>query len=178
MMRNMSLRRAIEGRALLLTMVAVTVGLVACEAEVETEACLGGDGTCDLDPSSFAASSSSVTVGAGGGGGGAVCLEGCDAMSVSGNSGEFPADVDAALDNCRRCHTTPLASGAPFPLDTYAESQELYFETAIWALMVNAVRDPPLGIGFMPLTDPDLTADEETALIDKWACLCAPPDGG
>lgn len=159
---------------------ALAAGLWACEAKIEDLGCEGGDFTCDGSPASLTASSSAASSGAGGGGGGGpVCLEGCDTMTVSNVTGEFPPEVDEVLENCRRCHTTPLANGAPFPFDTYEETQNctspactdgLYAGQTLWARMIPAVASD-----FMPLTAPKYSDEEKAILLDDWACLCAPP---
>jgi hypothetical protein len=145
----------------------------ACTADLETE-CVGGDGTCEGFETT---SSSSSTTGSGGGnagGGGAapVCYEGCDTEAVSGSTGEFPCEVEAIMDNCRRCHTDPPMNGAPFPLDTYEQSQELYAGKAVWGRLKAVLVDNP---DFMPLSPPKLTALEKIEVLDNWACQCAPP---
>ena len=101
-------------------------------------------------------------------------------MTASDATGDFPPEVDQILEDfCRRCHSTPLQNGAPFPFDTYEETQNctaaactdgLYAGETLWAKMVPAVTSD-----FMPLTPPRLNEDEKVILLDDWACLCAPP---
>lgn len=148
-------------RSIVATAFVVFASALACEADLETE-CVGGD--CEPYQPSL------PEPGEGGGGGGRLCYEGCVTDAVSGNTGELPCEVEAVLDNCRRCHTTPLQNGAPFPLDTYEDTQQLYLGTAIWARL-----DAVVSIDFMPLQPPLLTDDEKAALLDDWACRCAPP---
>lgn len=149
---------------------ALAVGwLGACEADLETT-CVGGDGTCD--PQTIQGPVSSSSVGAGGGGGsGPVCFEGCDDTVVSGQTGDFPCEVEEVMVNCRRCHSAnpSLQTVGPFPLDTYEESQQLYGPKAIWARVHTVV-----GSGFMPLQAPKLD-DAQKAIMQEWACNCGPP---
>lgn len=168
----MNLRSLFAGSALV-AVVAVTTQ-PGCEASLDSE-CVGGDGTCDLHDATT--SSSSTSAGSGGGGvgggegGGPTCYEGCDTESLSGNTGEFPCDVQVIMeDNCQRCHTDPPVNGAPFPLDSYEDSQQLYNGTAIWARMhFQVVND------LMPQAPPLLDTLEKRHLLDDWACQCAPP---
>jgi hypothetical protein len=134
----------------------------ACKADVETR-CVGGDQTCD--PQTFGPAASSST-------GGGVCLAECDIENASGQTGQFPCAIEAIMEICRDCHTdgTPLQPGAPFPLDTYEQSQELYAGQTRYFRMKNVVE-----IDFMPLGGPPLTDEQKTALIDDWICNCAPP---
>jgi hypothetical protein len=153
------------------------VGLVwfaACDAELESE-CVGGDGTCDHEQlSSATASSSSGVGGSGGSGGGTVCdIASCTTDQPSGLTGEFPCDIEPIIaNNCRRCHSAnpTLQKKGPFPLDSYAESQELYGAQTVWFLMRSAAVDST----FMPLDPPNLTP-AEVAALDAWTCQCAPP---
>ena len=140
----------------------ISTALLGCEADLESS-CVGGDGSCDQHEVSTATGTTSV-------GGGPVCYEGCDTDSASGLTGEYPCEVDAILDNCRRCHTDPTKNGAPFSLETYQDSQQTYFGVAIWARMQAVVSQD-----IMPAQDPKLTALEKFQLLDAWACQCAPP---
>jgi hypothetical protein len=143
---------------------ALGVAAFSCEANVESR-CVGGNGNCTetefTDPSTS-------TTGTGGGGGGG-CFSNCDPTVGLGLTGEFPCEIEVIMDNCRRCHTTPAASGAPFPLDTYAEAQVDYFDEFIWQRLGDAVATD-----FMPLQPPKLT-DPEKGALDAWICECAPP---
>lgn len=162
-------------RPLLILLCAAAVAAAACEANLETT-CEGGDGTCDGHQPATATN----TGGAGVGGNADVyvlpadCFDGCDTMNVSGNVGEFPCAVQEVFLNCQRCHTavgTPIVA-APFVLDTYADSQQLYGATAIWSQFARVFVDIP---DFMPLQDPKLTPAEKRIMLDDWACKCAPP---
>lgn len=131
----------------------------ACNADVTTT-CVGGDGSCDTYPQSGALPAD-------------PCFSGCDVTAASGRTGQFPCAVEKILaDNCRRCHTTqkPPLQQPPFELDTYEESQAIYFGMAIWARMKAAIDDD-----FMPLEPPKLTPEEKNVLVDDWVCKCAPP---
>lgn len=181
--RNVSWRRGERGydarvmRIIALAFASMGLALVAaCQADLESS-CVGG--VCEPLPpaagasssATSASSSSGATGGSGGAGGSApLCFDGCDVTKASGKTGEYPCAVERImLDNCARCHATPTKSGAPFPLDTYGASQELYAETAIFARLKSTVES-----GFMPLSPPELTDDEVQTLVD-WACACAPP---
>ena len=124
----------------------------ACEASLEPE-CVGGDGTCDIHD---------LTPESG------PCYEGCDTGVVSGQTGEYPCEVDAIIDACRPCHVE--GSVGPFSLDTYADSQELFAGTAVWARLQGVLIDDR-----MPQGGPPLSSADKTAILDDWACQCAPP---
>jgi hypothetical protein len=148
----------------------------ACEAEPEF-ACFGGDGPCPLVETGSASTTTGPGTGSGSGGqGGAggmgLCLESCDTTKASGNTGEYPCAVDKVIDNCRRCHTPELLamSGAPFSLDSYEDSQQLFFDVAIWARMKSAIEGD-----FMPQIPPKLSSSEKQSVIEEWICNCAPP---
>jgi hypothetical protein len=134
---------------------------LGCEANLETT-CITGECSDYVPPQPVAGPYSLPT----------DCLDGCDVMTPSGTAGEYPCAVDAVIDNCRRCHV-PNGS-APFSLDTYADSLDLYpgalGEVTRWATMTSAVPND-----FMPLADPKLTDEEKVVLLDEWACVCAPP---
>ena len=143
--------------------------LLACEATVETT-CVGGDGTCDSHELAGPVTSSSSSSSGSGAGGGAVCFEGCDPDNPSGLTGEYPCEVEAVMDNCRRCHSAnPTLNPGPFPLDTYEESQVMYGSKAVWFHIRGVIESE-----FMPLQAPKLNDDEKDAMIE-WACSCGPP---
>jgi hypothetical protein len=81
---------------------------------------------------------------------------------------------------CQRCHQEPPLNGAPFPLVTYEDTQELFAEGVLrWERMKEVVE-----IDFMPLRggglDPPverLTCDEKSTLMG-WLEQCAKPLGG
>lgn len=126
----------------------------ACEANLESE-CVGGDGTCDLHdltPEEVAG----------------PCYDGCDTTAVSGQTGEYPCEVDAIIDNCRPCHVE--GGIGPFSLDTYDDSQQLYVGTAIWARLQGVLVNDR-----MPQGGPPLSSADKTAILEDWACQCAPP---
>ena len=168
--------------------------MLACEAKlIEELGCEAGDGSCDQHD--FVANSQAIggnpgpgpggaggAGGAGGGTGGMAtppvdCYSTCDLTMNSGQTGEFPCEVDAVLDNCRRCHSaTPSIPNmtVPFNWDTYAESQELVFGgiSTQYGRLENVIY---LAEDFMPLDDLKLTPSEKRALVNDWACICAPP---
>lgn len=150
----------VSRRALLRSPVAEVVALalsslaLSCDAELETT-CITGDNCADYKPPQGV-----PDVG--------ECFDGCDTASVSGNTGEYPCAVDVIVDVCRNCHVD--GGSAPFSLDTYADSQELYGTEARWARIV-----PNVTSDFMPLGGPPLDEEQKKALLDDWACKCAPP---
>lgn len=153
---------------------AIAAIVVACKASLETQ-CVGGDGSCDEREVVTS------TGGTGGTGGTeevyvlpADCYEGCDTMTVSGATGEFPCAVAEVMTNCQRCHTedpNPVTL-APFPLDTYEQSLQLYGTTVVWSHIARVIVEFE---DFMPLQEPKLTVAQKRALLDDWACICAPP---
>jgi len=148
----------------------VTVTQPACQANLDTE-CVGGDGTCDVHDPTTASSGTGPGVGGGGGGTGGsapACYEGCDTETASGNTGEYPCDVEAVIEICRGCHV-PGGQG-PFSLDTYEDSQQLFNGVAIWARLEGQLVDD-----FMPKGGPPLGTLDKRAILDDWACQCAPP---
>lgn len=134
----------------------VLCSTVSCNANLETT-CVTGDNCADYVPPQGV-----LDVG--------ECFDGCDTTSVSGNTGEYPCAVDAIIDVCRNCHIPKPEGSAPFSLDTYADSQELYGTEARWARIV-----PNVTSDFMPLGGPALDDDQKRDLLDDWACKCAPP---
>ncbi|MBM4375222.1 MAG: cytochrome c [Deltaproteobacteria bacterium] len=150
----------------------------SCKADLETT-CVAG--TCEpLPPSAASSTSASSAIGSGSGGGeggqggagGSVpaCFDGCDVAKAGEMVGDYPCAVERIMvDNCARCHTTPAKEGAPFALDAFSDSQQLYVGKAVFALMKSVVES-----GFMPLKPPELTEDEVATLVD-WVCACAPP---
>lgn len=145
-------------RFLLIALLALPLG---CEHELETS-CPIGDCT-DYEPTP-----GEVKLG--------ECLEMCDTTVASDQTGEYPCAVQAIMDDiCTNCHSDPTQNGAPFPLAAYEDSLGLSGSSVIYAKIVGAVglaQDP---IDFMPLGGPPLDDEQRTAMIDDWACVCAPP---
>ncbi|MDX2053706.1 MAG: hypothetical protein SFV15_14995 [Polyangiaceae bacterium] len=88
---------------------------------------------------------------------------------------QLPPDVDVVLKHkCRRCHTTPPANGAPFPLLTWEDTQKLRYQSPIWKFIGSTVKS-----GFMPYRIPldppveRLTENEKKILLD-WVQMGAP----
>src|SRR5882724_6086874 len=101
----------------------------SCTAHLE-EGCLAGP----CSPGGLAAQSSSSS-GTGGGGGGAVMLNSCMGMDPP-TTGDFPCDVFAVIHTrCNPCHTMPTKNGAPFPLLTFEDTQQLYGTVKIYKVM-------------------------------------------
>jgi hypothetical protein len=58
----------------------------------------------------------------GGTGGSAPDAKNCPTVA---QTGDFPCDVFAVVHSvCNKCHTNPTKNGAPFPLLTYADTQQ------------------------------------------------------
>ncbi len=106
--------------------------------------------------------------------------------SVNVDTDFLPCDVEAVLvAKCQRCHDTPehlapclrrksCVSG-PFPLLTYADTQQGTGNGRIFELMGQAVS-----LGYMPFTEANvsppvepLTDAEKSTLLD-WIAACAP----
>jgi hypothetical protein len=147
-------------------------------------AAMGGCG--DDEPTTSGTSSTTGTASTGGAGGSSAGGAGgaggttfaCDPENPPVQAGDFTADVDAVLDNCRRCHSATPAPGfegftVPFFFDSYAETQADYFGKPVWLRMRTAAVDSM----FMPLEPPALTPDE-LAVLDAWTAACAPPAPG
>lgn len=82
---------------------------------------------------------------------------------------------------CQKCHADPPMHGAPFPLVTYQDTQEVFDRvngTLRWQRMQEVVA-----LDFMPLRGlPDvpvelLTCEEKSTLMG-WLDQCARPEGG
>jgi hypothetical protein len=167
--------------------------VLACNAELDKE-CVPPGANCE----SYAVSTATTgSAGGGGSGGGTACFEGCDIFAAGPTTGELPCDVEAVLGEetgatgCRRCHSVANqpTSGAPFPLETYADTQALHPTTPIAGVEPTArfARFPTVLNGgempgvpgsmypedYMPLVAPKLSADEKAVLV-AWACSCAP----
>jgi hypothetical protein len=162
-LRHLSARHALAAAVALAGALALSSLAMGCEANLETT-CTAGDCTDYVPPDPPVGPYMLPE----------DCLEGCAIDAPTGMTGEYPCAVDAIIDNCRRCHVEPQMGGAPFSLDTYADSQELYFgglgNVTRFATMTQAVATD-----FMPLVDPKLTDEEKVELLDNWACICAPP---
>jgi hypothetical protein len=111
------------------------------------------------------------------------CLENCDITKEgAATDGDYPCAVQAIMDDiCTNCHSDPIQNGAPFPLVQYSDAFGLYGGNGgqvIYARIASAVGleglpEPPRD--FMPLGGPPLSSDQRTALLNDWACVCAPP---
>jgi hypothetical protein len=148
--------------------VAAAAAASGCDATLETR-CITGADCSDYAPEPATGEGGAGGEGGGGmGGAGPACYEGCDTMAVSGNTGEYPCAVVPIVAICLNCHG---GSGpGPFALNTYEDSQQLYFGTTIWSRFnINITSD------FMPQGGPPLTPDQKTAFLTDWACQCAPP---
>lgn len=138
--------------AALLLAACAAVPLFSCTANV-TQSCIAGPCT------------QSDTGGASGAGG-SPC------MPIA-KTGDIPCDVFAVIHvNCNPCHQMPPLNGAPFPLLTYADTQQIYapgklvFQQMYDQIQPGAVPRMPLG-GSLSSTD--------YATLTAWLLACAPP---
>lgn len=144
-----------------LLVLAIVLAPLACKHELETS-CPTGDCT-DYMPTP-----GEQNLG--------ECLETCDIAVASGQTGEYPCEVQAIMDDiCASCHSDPVQNGAPFPLAAYGDAQVLEGTQVIYAKIVGAVGLAADPVDFMPLGGPALDDAQRTALMDDWACVCAPP---
>ena len=150
------------------TLTAMVWLVSGCEADLESS-CVGGDGTCDGHPMGGPITVVGAGSGGGGAGGGDACAQTCDPSMVSGNTGDFPCEVEEALAVCRNCHTTPAVNGAPFSFDSYDESQQLLGNSSIWFRVIGQIKTDK-----MPLQGGPLPEAQRQALIE-WGCACGPP---
>ena len=147
----------------------------ACDAHL-TEGCLAGPCTSTgTGGSSASSSSSSSTTGAGGAGGaggsgGAGAAAACPPIA---QSGDFPCDVFAVVhQRCNPCHQSPPLNDAPFPLLTYADTQQVYLPgKLVFQQMYDQVQ--PDASPRMPLGG-ELT-DAEFTTLTGWLAMCARP---
>ena len=63
-------------------------------------------------------------------------------------------------------------NGAPFPLDTYEDTQQMYGMVTRYGRFEFALFDI---FDYMPQTPPKLTQAEKETILHDWACQCAPP---
>lgn len=148
--------------ALAVLVAAVVVALMpACNAQVN-ESCT--DGACGGGVT--AATSSVTATGTGGGPDAASC-------PVTPQTGDFPCDVFAVVHhNCNPCHKMPPINGAPFPLLTYADTQNEYAPGAL-IFQQMFISTGPDGSPRMPFGGMLTPADY--ALLHGWLGKCAPP---
>ncbi len=150
--------------------------LGGCDAHV-TEGCLAG-------PCTALGSGGSSSVGAGmsatNGTGGASSTTGtggtggtADTCPPVAQSGDFPCDVFAVVhQRCNPCHQMPPSNGAPFPLLTYEDTQQVYVPgKLVFQQMYDQIQ--PGAQPRMPLGG-QLT-DAEMATLGGWLAMCAPP---
>ncbi len=149
-------------RWMLTTLLVVAASSAGCKAKLETE-CVTGDNCGDYAPEPGVQNIGD-------------CLETCDQLQATGVTGEFPCGVQAIMDDiCTDCHGDPLTNSAPFPLVEYADTQVLAGSRVVYSVIVSVVglEDDP--VDFMPFQRPPLDSEQRKALLDDWACVCAPP---
>lgn len=147
--------RLLTAAAALSVAACLAVAIEACDAST-TEGCLGG--SC-VDPDAGH-----------GGDGGADAAVTCDATP---KTGEIPCEVFAVIHaQCNPCHTNPTQNGAPFPLLTYADTQEPYGEgRLVYQQMLDQIQ--PGASPRMPLGGE--LSDAELKTLGDWLAACAPP---
>jgi hypothetical protein len=95
-------------------------------------------------------------------------------------TGAFPADVAAVLaDKCQTCHASPPINHAPFPLLTYADTQQadsLCSGVPIWQAMHYVIQ--PNSVPHMPYGNAPQLTSAEFATLDGWLTGCAVPASG
>jgi hypothetical protein len=155
--------------------------VAACNADV-TDGCVAGP--CGPD--------AGLDKGSGSGGDTTVCFvplsagEAC-ATNQPPKTGDIPCDVLEVLQRplnpdsgpgggCQNCHKSPTVSGAPFPLLTFADLQETYFEDKRrYQRMLEVIQpDGAPHMPFQPLAA-ELSCDDANVL-SQWLADCAPPD--
>ncbi|MFT3775224.1 MAG: hypothetical protein QM820_58495 [Minicystis sp.] len=141
--------------AALLTAAWTAALLSACNADT-TEGCTSGP----------------CTGGAGGGTGGAGAAAACD--TTTPQSGDIPCDVFAVIHaHCHQCHTDPVMGGAPFPLNTYADTQAVFVASRL-VFQQMSIQIQPGAAPQMPLGG-DMLSDAEFKTLNDWLNACAPP---
>jgi uncharacterized membrane protein len=85
-------------------------------------------------------------------------------------TGAFPCDVNRVVaSTCRKCHTRPPENGAPFPLDTYEDTQADLDGQPIYTYMKVALETSR-----MPLAPVELDQGGRAVLL-AWLRAGAPP---
>ena len=87
--------------------------------------------------------------------------------------GDFPCDVFAVIHHsCNPCHQTPVQHGAPFPLLTYADTQQEYAPNFLifQQMFVSTGPDGSPRMPFMSMLSP-----ADYATLHGWLGQCAPP---
>ncbi len=106
-------------------------------------------------------------------------------LATLGCAGE-PSDAEATYCDvepilaarCVRCHQDPQQHGAPFPLLSYGDTQQVYSGTVIYRRMATAVDRGDMPPVFLSLEPPvEDVSDEEIATITAWADAGAPSGG-
>jgi len=140
----------------------------ACDASV-TESCIGGP--CTIGTGGGGTTSS--TSGSGTGTGGMSSTGGTAGCPDTPRTGDFPCDVFAVVhQSCNPCHQSPPLGGAPFPLLTYADTQQVFAPgELIYQQMYISVG--PSGSPRMPFGS--MLAPADYATLYGWLGMCAPP---
>ena len=173
--------RSFLARALLVATCAAAP-IFSCTANL-TENCVSGP--CTLSGAGGAGGSTSVasSTQAGTGGTGTDAGDsgpidaGPDAASCPqvAQTGDFPCEVFAVIHaQCNPCHQQPPQNGAPFPLLTYADTQQLYPPSIGLVFQQMFISISPSGSPRMPFGGPYLDPADYATLHD-WLGQCAPP---
>ncbi len=169
--------RSLIAAAVLATCVAVPFS--SCTANL-TESCISG-------PCTLTGGGGDNTGSGGGGGsadggstdGGSDGADGGEPNAAScpqvAQTGDFPCDVFAVIHSvCNPCHQNPPQNGAPFPLLTYADTQQLYTPSVGLIFQQMFISTGPAGSPRMPFGEAPLMG-AQYATLHGWLGQCAPP---
>jgi hypothetical protein len=151
----------------------------AAAAAAFASACSSTSETCVSGPCGLGGASSSAGTGSATSSSGTTGTGGSDpdagACSQTPQTGDFPCDVFAVIHaRCNPCHQQPPQNGAPFPLLTYADTQQVYTPSVGLVFQQMFISIGPNGAPRMPFGGPYLDATEYATLHD-WLGQCAPP---
>ncbi len=182
----------------------VSIPVVAsCDAEI-AESCLSGPcllpstGSNATATTTTTATTSTTTGGDGGMGTGGAPLDAKNCPTIP-KTGDFPCEVFEVVHSvCHKCHINPPQNGAPFPLLTYADTQQPFPALIGESCTTDADCGPtpgncvmggvckglrfqqmfisigPNGCPQMPFNEGMLPEPEYSTLHD-WLGQCAPP---
>lgn len=135
----------------------------ACDART-TEGCLGG--VCGSGGAGGHGGTSPVPPADAG-------ADAAPACTPTPRTGDYPCDVFAVIHaNCHPCHQAPPLAGAPFPLLTYADTQQVFHPgKLVFQQMHDQIQ--PGADPRMPFGGALTSAEQQT--LDAWLTGCAPP---
>lgn len=99
----------------------------------------------------------------------------CDGV-VTPTVGDLPDDVNAVLvGKCQACHTAPPKNHAPWPLQSFEDTQKVLGLAGQrrWQRMAEVIE--PGGSPHMPFGDAPQLTDAELATLRAWFAGCAKP---